>query len=239
MKRFLQKEASDLRSTFGFGSRESIHLQSLLIKQNILTIFRQLSENFSGMAVKTGEHRFMLINSNHSTGRQNFTICHELYHLYIDQNFSPHHCSSGLFNRKDPNEYSADLFASYFLLPEDGIINLIPGAELIKDKITLETILKIEHYFSCSRTALLYRLKEIGFISSDKYDTYNSKIKFHAVQYGYPVSLYEKGNERLVLGEYGTLAKQLFDSEKISEGRYATLMEAIGIDVLKEDDNAC
>jgi Zn-dependent peptidase ImmA (M78 family) len=134
MQRILQKEASDLRNALGYGSRESIHLQSLLIKQNVLTIFKQLSENFSGMAVRVGEHRFMLINSNHPIGRQHFTICHELYHLYIDQEFTPHHCFSGQFDKKSQNEYKADLFASYFLLPEEGIINLIPPKELSKDR---------------------------------------------------------------------------------------------------------
>lgn len=239
MLRYLKKEASEFRSQMGFGNMEPIGLKSLLIKLNVLSLFKQLPENFSGMAVKVEDKRFMLINSGHSIGRQNFSICHEIYHLYIDKEFSPHQCSSGLFDHKNLNEYKADFFASYFLLPDDGIIHLIPEKELDNDKIGLETILKIEHYFSCSRTALLRRLKEMRLISPKLYDKFDHDIKYNAKQYGYPVYLYEGGNDGIVLGNFGTLAKQLFDSDKISEGHYATLMSSIGIDVFntEEDDN--
>ena len=235
----IKKEASEFRSRLGFGNMEPIGLKSLLIRLNVLTIFKELSENFSGMAVKAGEKRFMMINSNHSIGRQNFSICHELYHLYIDKEFTPHHCSSGIFNKADVKEYQADLFASYLLLPDDGIVNLIPGNELSRDKISLETILKIEHYFSCSRGALLVRLKEMELITPRTYDIFNHQIKNNARQYGYAIDLYEGGNEGVVLGDFGTWAKQLFDSDKISEGHYASLMNSIGIDVFnnEEDDN--
>jgi Zn-dependent peptidase ImmA (M78 family) len=219
----------------GFGNMEPVRLKSLLIKLNVLTFFKQLPENFSGMAIRVGDYRFMLINSGHSIGRQNFTICHELYHLYIDKNFTPHQCNTGQFDKNELTEYKADYFASFFLLPEDGIINLIPEAELCRDKINLETILKIEHYFSCSRTALLRKLKEMELITSRIYEKYAYHIKSNARQYGYPVHLYEGGNEGLVLGNYGTLAKQLFDDEIISEGHYATLMNAIGIDIFNNE----
>lgn len=237
MQYSIKKDASEFRSQMGFGNTEPIRLKSLLIKLNVLAVFKQLSDSFSGMAVKAGDFRFMLINSNHSIGRQHFSICHELYHLYIDNDFTPHHCSSGSFSKSEINEYQADVFASYLLLPDDGILNLIPDPELAKDKITLETILKIEHYFSCSRGALLFRLKELGLITPKGSEAFNTQIKLKAKQYGYPVGLYEAGNNGLVLGDFGTLAKQLFDADKISEGHYATLMQSIGIDVFNNDDN--
>jgi Zn-dependent peptidase ImmA (M78 family) len=235
MLRILQKEASEFRSRMGFGSMEPVRLKSLLIKLNVLTLFKKLPENFSGMAIRVDDLRFMLINSEHSIGRQNFTICHELYHLYIDKNFTPHQCNTGVFDKKELTEYKADYFASYFLLPEDGIINLIPETELSRDKINLETILKIEHYFSCSRTALLRKLKEMELITSRLYNEYAGRIKYNAKQYGYPVQLYEGGNEGLSLGNFGTGAKQLFDEDKISEGHYAELMNDIGIDIFTNE----
>ena len=50
------------------------------------------------------------------------------------------------------------------MLPEERILSLIPDKQLTKDKITIDTILKIEHYFRSSRSALLYRLKELNII---------------------------------------------------------------------------
>ena len=45
---------------------------------------------------------------------------------------------------------------------------------------------------------------------------------------GYDLALYDKGNENLIIGDYGTMAKRLFDEELISEGHYLELMRKIG-----------
>ncbi|MDA3882883.1 MAG: ImmA/IrrE family metallo-endopeptidase [Bacteroidales bacterium] len=227
----IEKQAAEFRNQYGFTSSDPIRLKSLLIKLNVITLFKPLSDNFSGMAVKVEKNRFILINSNHSMGRQHFSICHELYHLYIQENFTPHHCISGIFNASDKIEYSADLFAAYLLMPKDGIISLVPDEQLKKDKITLETILKLEHYFSCSRTALLNRLKEMQLISSNTIDKYKTDIILSARKYGYDDSLYKSGNEGLIIGDFGTIAKHLYDKEKISEGHYTELMNSIGFDI--------
>jgi hypothetical protein len=45
--------------------------------------------------------------------------------------------------------------------------------------------------------------------------------------YGYDKSLYQKGNENLVIGEYGGKAKKKFEHEIISEAHYISLMNDI------------
>lgn len=66
----IEKQVSAFRKDNGLSMYEPITLKSLLLKLNILTVFRPLSENFSGMCLKDASgHRFMLINSNHSRGR--------------------------------------------------------------------------------------------------------------------------------------------------------------------------
>lgn len=234
----IKKEASEFRITLGFGNTEPIQLKSLLMRLNVITVFKELSDTFSGMAIRAGDFRFMIINSNHSIGRQNFSICHELYHLYVDGNFLPHHCNSGLFDKNKKQEYNADIFASYFLMPDDGITRLIPQEELVaKDKITIETILRIEQSFGCSRSALLFRLKELGIISAVGYDHFKQNVKLLARQYGYPTELYEPGNKNLVIGDYAAVARHLYDAGKISEGHYTALLQSIGLDILNVDDN--
>jgi Zn-dependent peptidase ImmA (M78 family) len=232
----IKKEAAEFRTLHGFSNSEPVRLKSMLLKLGILTVFKPLRDDFSGMAIRSEDYEFMFINSNHSLGRQHFSICHELYHLYFDKEFIPHQCNSGTnLGKNKTTEYFADLFASYFLLPEDGIVGLIPEVQLQKDKIGIETILKIEQFFCCSRNALLYRLKELGLITSSTYDNFNYDIKNTAIKYGYPPDLYEAGNKNLVIGDYGTLARQLFEKEKISEGHYSSLMNAIGFDILNND----
>jgi Zn-dependent peptidase ImmA (M78 family) len=234
----LKKEAIEFRAELGFGETDSINLKSLFIKLDLIAIFKSIPDDISGMAVKTSRKNFILINANHSIGRQNFSICHELFHLYKQESFSLHHCKAGSFDKDHQTEWMSDVFASYFLIPDGGVLHLIPEDEVSKrDRISIETILKIENYFGCSRSALLYRLKEMQIITSNKYDEFNQSIKKTAKEYGYSTELYEPGNEGLIIGNYGVLAKQLFDKEKISEGHYYSLLNDIGIDLLNSDMN--
>ncbi len=233
MKEVLKKEAFLLRQINGLNPSEPIYFKSLLQKLNVQTMFNPLkAQNISGMAIKVNDSlRFMLINTNVPKGRQHFTIAHELYHLFIQPDFTHYTCNTGLFQKKNTWEYRADIFASNLILPEEGLYKLIPDKEFPKDKIEIRTILSIEHYYSCSRSALLYRLKELGLITSVVYDKFDKdKIK-SAKEYGFDTKLYFADNMRTFIGDYGSLAKQLFDSEKISETHYLSLMADIGIDI--------
>ena len=227
----IEQKAIKFRRDNGFGNTEPIRLKSLLLKCNVLTVFRQLSDEFSGMAIKVAQDRFMMVNQEHSLGKQHFTIAHELYHLFIQEDFISQSCKTGLFDKKNIEEYKADMFAAYLLLPHDGLTLNIPSSELgIRDTIRLETILKLEQYYSVSRRALLHRLKNLGVISNLTYDKYKTGVRRSATAYGYDRDLYNPGNAGLVLGDYGVKAHQLFENEKISESHYLELMRAIGYD---------
>jgi Zn-dependent peptidase ImmA (M78 family) len=236
MDPILRKEAAAFRERNGIGSNEPVNIKSLLLKLNVLTVYKPLSGKFSGMAILAGDKRFMLINSDHPIGKQNFTICHEIYHLYIQEGFTSMQCFTGRFDKKtDRNEYNADLFAAYLLMPEDGIYELIPNNELrSKNKVSLETILKIEQYFSCSRLALLYRLHDLNLISNEQVQDYKFNVIQSAIQYGYSDNLYKAGNQNEIIGDYGQIAKKLFEIEKISESHYLELMDDIDKVVLEE-----
>jgi len=117
------------------------------------------------------------------------------------------------------------------LLPESGLKVLIPDNELGKNKILLKTILKIEQYFSCSRTALLYRLKQLNIIDSSIYDLYKDNVKRSALEFGYSIDLYESGNHNQVVGDYGSIARDLFEKEIISESNYFSLLLDLGMNV--------
>lgn len=234
----LEKAAVAFRSENGLNNSDTIRLKSLLQKLNVITVFAPLSESFSGMALKANaDNLFMLVNSNQSLGKQHFTICHELYHLYVQTNFTSQVCNTGKFDKKaDINEYNADVFASYLLLPTEGLLENIPDEEISKKKISLKTILYIEHFYSCSRRALLYRLKNLKLISSPEYDAFTVNIQRGALENGYATDLYKNGNHKVVIGDYGTIAKQLFDKETVSESHYYSLLADLGIDITKIDE---
>ena len=43
------------------------------------------------------------------------------------------------------------------------------------------------------------------------------------------IDLYQSGNQNKIIGKYGSMARQLFDEHKISEGHYLELMNAAGL----------
>jgi Zn-dependent peptidase ImmA (M78 family) len=233
MNVILQKKANLFRERNGISGSEAIRLKSLLLKLNVLTLFKPLTEGFSGMSIKINDNaRFILVNSNHSLGRQHFTIAHELYHLYIQEKFKIHQCQTGLFDTKNKEEYNADYFASCLLMPEIGIHELIPDEELNKKKISLQSVIKLEQYFSVSHSSMLVRLKMLGLLDNKTFEHFKTfKATETAQQYGYDISLYKEGNHDFIVGDYGEKAKRLFDIEKISEGHYLELMQQIGIDI--------
>lgn len=216
--------AKKLRLDLGLDLDGPIHTKTILRKENILTAYRPMSDKAYGLSLKCGGHKFMLINSNNMRGRQHFTIAHELYHLYLEDNPKPHLCTNG----KSTEEYNADLFASAFLMPVEGIYKNIPKKELVEKQISLATVLLLEQYFSVSRLALLVRLDRLNLLRKGLFDELKSiPIIKSAREYGYDLSLYRKGNEGVFVGDFGVIARQLFDDEKISEGHYVELLNQI------------
>ena len=166
----VENQVSRFRQMAGLSDAEAVNLKSLLLKLNVLTVYRPLSDNFSGMSLKSGDRRFMLINSNQPKCRQHFTIAHELYHLYVDPNPMPHNCSAD--GKKSDAEQCADAFALMFLMPADGVRQMIPDNELMSGHVSLASVLRIEHYFSVSHSAALNRLFDLRLIDRNERDLY-------------------------------------------------------------------
>lgn len=225
----IEIQAALFRQRAGLNDSEAVNLKSLLLKLNVQTIYRPLSPSFSGMSLKSGERRFMLINSNHSRAHQHFTIAHELYHLYVDDNPSPHRCDGN--GKKSESEECADAFALMFLMPAAGVKQMIPANELLHAEVSLASVIRLEHYFSVSRQATLNRLSDLKLIDKMQKEAFSRLSATRtAREYGYDTTLYEPGNENLIIGNFGEKARKLFDAEKISEGHYLELLHKIGID---------
>ena len=196
-------------------------------KLNILTIFRPLSENVWGLSLITPDkkHKFILVNSNISIGAQNYTVAHELFHLYFDENPKPHLCGQ---EHNEPTERSANIFASVFMLPKEGILKNISHEEIINKEVKIDTCLRLEQLYEVSHKTFILRLKELNIISSSCFEKLqNLSIKKEASLRGYDDSLYSRGNENLIIGDFGSKARQLYEMEKISEGHYLELLNLI------------
>lgn len=235
-KDLIEIRASELRNEWGFSSYDPVPVKQLLLKLNILTLFKSLGDDFSGMCLKRNDKRFVLVNANHPIGRQNFTIAHELYHLYVQETFEIHYCNPGSTSASK-QEKEADWFASVFLMPEMGLKKMIPEPELIQREVSVATLLKLEQFFCVSRNALLVRLCTLRLISKEKAASLKKiPVIRSAKEYGYDITLYLPTNKGLVVGDYGVKAKTLLDKGLISEGHYIELLSKIGVDPTQNED---
>lgn len=224
----IENQVSGFRQAVGLNDTTAVNLKSLLLKLNVLTIYRPLSDKFSGMSLRSGNQRFMLVNSRQPVCRQHFTIAHELYHLYIDKNPKPHNCDAS--GKRSDSEQCADAFALMFLMPAVGVRQMIPEKELIAGQVSLATVLRIGNYFAVSYSATLNRLVDLELIDRKTRDKFKVlPVRKTAKEYGYDTALYEPANEGLVIGDFGEKARNLFDEGKISEGHYLELLRKIGI----------
>lgn len=49
-------------------------------------------------------------------------------------------------------------------MPEDGVLHLIPRNEIEKGVVSLASVLRVEHYYSVSRQAVLNRLSDLNLL---------------------------------------------------------------------------
>lgn len=109
---------------------------------------------------------------------------------------------------------------------------MLSPKEAYSRNIALSTILRMEQLYEVSRINLLVRLKELNLLSKAQFEEMKSiSVKKSAIEYGYDLSLYEPGNDGLVISDFGEKARTLFECGKISEGHYMELLNQISVAV--------
>ena len=149
-------------------------------------------------------------------GRQRFSLAHELYHIYYDDDMTSFVCTN--FNNKSVNEQKADIFASYLLIPQTFISQFN-----LSTPIKIDDIVEIEQFYHVSRKAVLYRLLNEKLITVDELESFSTNVKLSAKILGYDDSLYSPSPETekyFVYGKYIKDAKKLYDEGKITSGKY-------------------
>ncbi len=225
----LESQANELRRRISLGDTAPVDTKKALQQLGVLCVFLPMQGSFSGMCMKYQDKRFMLVNSSEVLGRQHFTVAHELYHLFIQEEFSSQVCA---INSSDPIEKRADAFATLFLMPRNGIIEEFKKLGIkYTTEINTAHILYLQNYFGVSFQSMIYRLANLDLISNQQKENFlEVSPATVAKQYGYGTDLYFPTNEKLVLGDYSAKAQSLFDKELISEGHLIDLLSEIKLD---------
>ena len=215
----MEKLALRLRREWGIDDYAPIDIYSLVLNKidNLTLVWLDMDRLLSGCSFELDDDALIIINSNHSKGRQNFTLAHELYHLMFDKSNTPF-CR---LNSDDPIEKKANQFASYFLMPRSALANYYFMNDI--REWTLRDIVKCEQLFQISHKAMMTRLLEDGYLDEATVKSFSSpkvRIKKYAANSGFDLSLYEtspKSRKNYVLGNVIPLVDKLYRNEDISK----------------------
>lgn len=235
----LMTQAARLRRMLGEDDNSPVDIFALAQSIDGLTIvYYPMGENLSGMCIKgQSDNKLIAINSAMTLGRQRYSLAHEFYHLFYDDNLVSV-CAKKI-NAGREVERDADMFASYFLMPDVALHEL---AEKItkqrqEKEMSLNDVIRIEQYFRVSHQATVYRLMHTPYLSDETGNDYLCKsVRNRAETLGYSADLYRPSSEArrfMTYGKYITQAQLVLEKKLVSVGKYEELMlEAFRADLV-------
>lgn len=230
----INNKVSSTKKKLGLDDMSPVDIFSLVMQIPRLTlVLYPLGENISGACYRQKMSAVIVINSSMSLGRQRFTLAHELYHYYYDQEEAAIICHTGL-GSGDENEQMADCFASFFLLPPAALYECIQNCRASHKRLMERDIISIEQRFGISHQAMLFRLKECNAISYETAESLKTGVLYKARRLGFDDSLYKSADEshrRMVYGYYLQKSDELLNADIISNGKYEEYL----LDAFRED----
>ena len=188
-----ERLANIVRAQLKLGLAPIRNVAALLTSQGIRIIACKFRGNVSGAFI-FDEHlgSCILVNINHPPSRQTFTIAHEFCHTLIDRNKIAQ--MDFIDPGDDPIETRANVFASHFLMPDEALEEFLRHMGIKKKKHDYDPydVAHIAYYFSLSHLAVLYRLKDYGALSEEKFEQLRqSNWKKVANTLDFPEEIYE------------------------------------------------
>jgi Zn-dependent peptidase ImmA (M78 family) len=227
-------QAVKQRGEFRVGEYAPIDFDSILLLQNDITLLSlPMGDKVCAICAKDDYNKVIAVNSKHTLGRQRYSLAHEIYHLYVQRDFSFSIC---IENDKKPKiEKQADLFASHFLMPRKAMFwffekMLNYSLEEIDKLINLEDVIRLEQYYKISHTALLWRLRNERIINESQFNDFKDDVMRIAKALGFSPDLYLAPNrDSKANGKYVRLAEKLHDLSIISDRDYTEYLVDVGI----------
>lgn len=233
----LMTRAAQLRIELGEDSFSPVDIFAVAQTiENLTIVYYPFGEKVSGMCIKGQKgNNLIAINSAMTLGRQRFTLAHEFYHMFFDASMVS--VCSMLLNTNRGVEKEADMFASYFLMPEAALS--IRAKKILDEnkskKLSLSDVIKIEQYFGLSHQATVYRLMHALLLNEEDGELFlSASVRSKAESLGYSPDLYEPAPESRQYMTYGHYIKQVedaFEKNLISQGKYEELL----IDAFRSD----
>lgn len=209
--------------------------------QAVLIIRPEDIIRISGATLYNDNELLMFINSAYTLGHQRYTAAHELGHIvmHLDKLKEMH-----LLKKDRIIEKEADLFATEFLMPVNGVSEVFYKLiELEPLEVTVDDLIIMHNYFKVSYKAMLNRLVYLELCHIDKYDELlewcslgkadclSNKTK----ELGYDCTLISKDRRYYMDKEYELILAKNYRKGIISFAKYKETMEYMGKTLLMRD----
>jgi len=198
-----ERVAEDERARIGIGNSPIPDVSELIGAQGIWASGIALPNHMSGLFLHHSSiGPAILVNASHPRGRKRFSYAHEYAHALLDRE---HNRISSTRNSTELVEKRANAFAATFLMPRDGVYEVLRGLDkglpsrqeqMIFDaaggghidaefrspprsqRITYKDVALVAHHFGVSYQAALYRLKSLRHISQSETDELLKREEF-------------------------------------------------------------
>lgn len=231
MEHHAKKRANDIRNLLGLGQRPIADIFSLLEDIGIVFFKKPLhNDSLSALFMQDSRNYLVIINSNKTLGHQIFSAAHELSHFYFDKDLLGGICNVNNIGQKNTIEKSADLFASHFLMPDNGVISIAENRKDRHGKLNLYDIVFLQQYFRVSWIAMLRKIKSLNYI--DSVDDYKKVgITRLTKLLNYDTDLISKTQDNFISKKYLNIALKCYDNDEISKSKLEEYLSDIGIDL--------
>lgn len=195
--------AEQERKRLSIGIGPIADITNLIAKQGIWACSADLPDDVSGLFLNNATTGLIiLVNANHVISRKRFSYAHEYAHALFDRDENIRISSTE--NHAELIEVRANAFAAAFLMPADGInevlrslnkgkssrqdqvifdvsanskMNIESRSAPYSQNITFQDIAIIAHHFSVSYQATVYRLRSLNIISQQECDKLVAKYQ--------------------------------------------------------------
>ena len=164
--------AEQERRRLGLGDAPVPSVIDLLEHEGVKVLLREFPSNssisgFFFFASDLGP--CAVINASESPSRQRFTAAHEYAHFLVDRDERRGEICDTV-RRREPFEMRANAFAASLLLPATGVTSSLNDLGAERLRVEPEHAVHLMYHFSVSYDAVLWRLLNLGWITSDRRD---------------------------------------------------------------------
>ena len=247
-----RRVAAEERRRLELGNVPIANVAQLLDHQGIHTAQVELPDDISGLTLLEPEVGALVVsNKTHSYERRRFSYAHEYAHVLLDRD------RPGIISRTaardDLIEVRANTFAANFLMPADGVQQMVrtlgkghPSrmqADVFDEEEALEVrarsapgsqdiqlydVAQLAHHFGTSRLATIYRLRNLRLITEAQLEALRSQDLRHGDQVARLLGLPQPDNQResnAFRHRFLILAIEAFRREEITRDKLYALAD--------------